>query len=108
MRRFILILLCIVAVGCATPQQPRIITVEKIVPIPCPEPDIPHRPVLPNSEFVAPSDLESIVALKDMDTKELLVIIKSLKEYSLSLEELLKGYKEDAQKRNEVLKKEGR
>lgn len=104
MRKFLFLPILLFLLGCATP--PKIITVKEIVPIPCPEPHIPQRPALPKAEFTSPIDTEAVVALKDLDTKELIGIILSLKEYALSLEELLKGYKEDSIKRNEAIKKE--
>mgnify|MGYP001586240916 CR=1 FL=1 len=108
MKKFTLLLLVLLfLIGCATSPL-KIITVEKIVPVPCPEPHLPQRPALPKAEFTSPVDTEAVVALKDLDTKELIGIILSLKEYALSLEELLNGYKEDAIKRNEAIKKENK
>ena len=105
MKKFTLLLLVLLfLLSCAT-SPPKVITITKIVPVPCPEPNIPQRPALPKAEFTSPVDTEAVVALKDLDTKELIGIILSLKEYALSLEELLKGYKEDALKRNEAIRR---
>lgn len=102
MKKFLFLPILFFLISCATP--PKIITVKEIVPIPCPEPHIPQRPALPKAEFTEPTNTEAVVALKDLDTKELIGIILSLKEYALSLEDLLKGYKEDSIKRNAIMR----
>ena len=82
-----LLLMVIVALaGCATAPAP--LRVDTPVALPCPPPPIAVRPALPISQITRDSPPASVL-------RAYVATVEVLMGYSLSLETLLSGYKEE-------------
>lgn len=93
-RFFIGVLILTFLAGCSSlATVPRLVEIP--IPVPCPAPPEIERPILPDVEFVSPKDEGIVVGLKEEELRELLFLIGTLRIYSLELEGVLEGYKEE-------------
>lgn len=82
--RVLLILACLLALGCAKPAAVPLI-VKVPVPVPCPPPQIPARPTLPSAQLAPEPALADLV-------KALLADREALAAWAIDLERRLKAY----------------